>query len=211
MYPGIIAMTALNISLFSGLSIVWDREFGFLRELLVAPLSRTGIVLGKATASAMIALLQGSMLLVLAPFVGVSLSLGLVLGLIPTLILLSFCISGIGVLMGARMRSQQAFQWLMGLIIVPMMFTGGVFFPVNGVPAWLKVLSELNPVTYGADGVRHLFLDKVLAEAPPSAQTSALRVTVLGHTMTMVEDLLLVAALGSILMSAAIWAFSREE
>jgi ABC-2 type transport system permease protein len=211
MYPGIIAMTALNISLFSGLSIVWDREFGFLKELLVAPMSRTGIVLGKALGSAVIALMLGSVMLVLAPFVGVSLSVALVLELLPSLALISFCISAVGVLLGARMRSQQAFQGMMGLIVMPMMFTGGVFFPVNRVPTWLGVISKVNPVTYGADAIRHLFLDRLVTASQPTGGAPSLGVTVLGHTMTVMEDLALVAALGTVLMTAAIWSFNRQD
>jgi ABC-2 type transport system permease protein len=142
--------------------------------------------------------------------VGVSLRVVLVLELLPSLALISFCISAVGVLLGARMRSQQAFQGMMGLIVMPMMFTGGVFFPVNRVPTWLGVVSKFNPVTYGADAIRHLFLDR-LVTSQPATGTPTLGVTVLGHTMTTIEDLLLVAALGSVLMTAAIWSFNRQD
>jgi ABC-2 type transport system permease protein len=211
MYPGIIAMTVFQMSLFSGLSIVWDREFGFLKELLVAPMSRTGIVLGKATGSAIVALFQGTLMLVLAPLVGVSLSVLLVIQLVPALVLISFCISAVGVLLGARMRSQQAFQGMMGLIVMPLMFTGGVFFPVERVPTWLGIISKFNPVTYGADAVRHLFLDRLVAQAPAATGAPTLGVTVLGHTMSVVEDLAVVAVIGSVLMTAAIWSFNRQD
>ena len=208
MYPGIVAMTVLNNSLFSGLSIVWDREFGFLKELLVAPLSRTGIILGKATGSAIIALFQGALMLMLAPLVGVSLSVPLVLELMPTLVVLSLGISGVGVLVAARMRSQQGFQVVMQLLVMPMMFTGGVMFPVNRAPTWLSVISKVNPVTYGADAIRHLFLDRNVAVA---GATHSLGVTVLGHTMSIMQDLGVVALLGAVFMTLAISSFNRQE
>jgi ABC-2 type transport system permease protein len=208
MYPGIVAMTVLNNSLFSGLSIVWDREFGFLKELLVAPLSRGGIILGKATGSAVIALFQGALMLGLAPLVGVSLSLPLVLKLLPCLIVLSFSISGVGVLVAARMRSQQGFQVVMQLLVMPMMFTGGVMFPVNRAPTWLSIISKVNPVTYGADAIRHLFLAGSGAFSGP---TPVLGVTVFGHTMSILEDVALVALLGTTIMAAAIWSFNRQD
>jgi ABC-2 type transport system permease protein len=208
-YPGIIAMTVVNNSLFSGLSIVWDREFGFLKELLVAPLSRTGIILGKAVGSAVVALMQGSIMLLLAPIVGVSLSVPLVLKLVPCLVALSLSVSGLGVLIAARMRSQQGFQMVMQLLVMPLIFTGGVMFPVNRAPTWLSLISKVNPVTYGADSVRRLFLERLASgTAGPSA---SLGVTVFGHTMGVLEDVLLVLVIGVFFMTAAIWAFNRQD
>jgi ABC-2 type transport system permease protein len=159
MYPGLIAMTVLMNSVMSGLSVVWDREFGFLKEILVAPLGRSGIVLGKAVGSAAVALMQGIVMLVLAPIVGVSLSPILVAELIPMLIVISLSLSGLGVLVASRMRSQQGFQVVVQLIIFPLIFLSGVFFPVNDVPVWLAVLSKANPLTYGVDAIRQLFLN----------------------------------------------------
>jgi ABC-2 type transport system permease protein len=115
-YPGIIAMTVLMTSVFSGLSVVWDREFGFLREVLVAPLSRYGVVLGKAAGGAAIALVQGMILLVLAPVLGIPLTPLLVLMLIPVLIVVSISLSSLGILVASRMRSQQGFHIVVQLI-----------------------------------------------------------------------------------------------
>lgn len=214
MYPGIVAMNVIMNSLFSGMSIVWDREFGFLREILVAPIGRSGVVLGKAISGAVVALVQGFIMLVLAPFLGVSLTPVLVLKLIPLLAVLSLCLSGIGILIAARMRSQQGFQILMQVIIFPLMFTSGVFFPVNSVPLWLEVLAKINPVTYGVDAIRQLFLGDFLAKAAavmPAGGNLVLGVTVFGHTMTIIEDVLIVGVLGLVLMVAAVWSFSRQD
>jgi ABC-2 type transport system permease protein len=204
-YPGIIAQTVLQSSIFSGVSIVWDREFGFLKEILVAPLGRTGIVLGKVAGAAVISLAQSAIMLIIAPLVGVTLTPLKVLELIPVLVLISISLSGLGVLIASRMRSQQGFQIIIQIIIFPLMFLSGIFFPVNNVPAWMEIISKINPVTYGVDAIRQIFL------GPSASQASLLGVTVFGHTMTMWQDLFVVVAIGAILMSLAIWAFSRQE
>ena len=213
MYPGIIAMTVLMSSLFSGLSVVWDREFGFLKEVLVAPLSRSGIVLGKAIGSAVISLGQGFVMLALAPILGVTLSLILVVELIPLLIVLSLSLSGLGILVASRMRSQQGFQVVVQLIIFPLIFLSGVFFPVNNVPTWLEVVSKINPLTYGVDAIRQLFLGGDLAATSTATGNGSYLagVTVFGHTMSILEDVIVVAVLGAVLMLAAVWSFYRQE
>jgi ABC-2 type transport system permease protein len=200
MYPGILAMTVLMTSVMSGISIVWDREFGFLKEVLVSPLSRSGVLAGKAIGAAIIAIVQGAIMLVLAPIVNVPITLGKALALLPLLLVLSLSLSGLGLLIGARMRSQQGFQIVMQLVIFPMMFLSGIFFPVSGVATWLEVLSKLNPVTYGIDAIRQVFLG-----------TEVAGVTVFGHTMGIVDSAIVVAMVGAVLLTTAIWAFNRQE
>ncbi len=200
MYPGILAMTVLMTSVMSGVSIVWDREFGFLKEVLISPLSRSGIMLGKAAGAAGIALFQGLIMLLIAPIVSVSISLQTIISLIPLLLILSISLSGLGLLIGSRMRSQQGFQFLMQLVIFPMMFLSGIFFPLTGVAVWLEVLSKVNPVTYAIDAIRQVFLG-----------TNVAGVTVFGHTMGILESALLVLTIGVLLLTAAVWSFSRQE
>jgi ABC-2 type transport system permease protein len=204
MYPGIIAQAVLTTSLFAGVSIVSDREVGFLREILVAPVSRTGIVLGKAAGSAMAALLQVLVLLAIAPLVDVPLDVGTVVVLVPTVVVLSLVLSGLGIFIGSFARSQQGFQLMMQMLVFPMIFLAGVFFPVDRVPLWMEIASKVNPVTYGVDAIRQVFLGSVPAGA-------GLGVTVFGHTMSFVEELVMVGALGVMLMAAAVWAFARQE
>jgi ABC-2 type transport system permease protein len=204
MYPGIIAQAVLTTSLFAGVSIVSDREVGFLREILVAPLSRTGIVLGKAAGAAIVALLQVLVLLVIAPIVDVPLGVEAVLLLVPTVALLSLVLSGLGILIGSFARSQQGFQLFMQMLVFPMIFLAGVFFPVDNVPLWMEVASKINPVTYGVDAIRQVLLG-------PGPAVAGLGVTLLGHTMTFGEEVVIVGALGAVLMGGAIWAFGRQE
>jgi ABC-2 type transport system permease protein len=201
MYPGIVAQSVLTSSLFAGVSVVWDREYGFLREILVAPIGRSGIVLGKAIGATVTALLQVAVMLVLAPILGVSLSPATILGLIPIVVILALGLSGLGILIASFMTSQQGFQLVIQLLIFPLIFLAGVFFPVNNVPDWLAVISKLNPLTYGVDAVRQVFLGTL----------PGLGVTVFGHTMTVLEDVAVVGALGALLLGAAVLAFSRQE
>jgi ABC-2 type transport system permease protein len=201
MYPGIIAMTVLTSSLFAGISVVWDREFGFLKEILVAPLGRTGIVLGKAAGGTLVALLQALVMLVLAPFLGVSLTPQMVLSLIPVVVILSLGLSGLGILIASFMRSQQGFQILVQVLIFPLIFMAGVFFPINDVPLWMEVISKVNPLTYGVDAIRQVFLGSGLG----------LGVTVFGYTMSVPDEVLLVGGLGAILLGGAVVAFNRQE
>ena len=211
MYPGIIAMTVLMNSVMSGLSVVWDREFGFLKEILVAPLGRSGIVLGKAVGSATVAVMQGIVMLVLAPILGVTLTPMLVVKLVPLLIVLSVSLSGLGILVASRMRSQQGFQIIVQIIIFPLIFLSGVFFPVNNVPTWLEAISKINPLTYGVDAIRQLFLGGEIAATGGGNGSYVIGVTVLGHTMTIFEDVLIVSIFGIMMLLIAAWSFRKQE
>lgn len=201
MYPGIVAMTVLTSSLMAGVSVVWDREFGFLREVLVAPIGRTGIVLGKALGATITSLLQVLVMLILAPILGVPLSPQTVLELIPVVVILALGLSGLGILIATFMTSQQGFQLIIQLLIFPLIFLAGVFFPVNNLPVWLEFVSKVNPLTYGVDAIRQIFL----------GSSPALGVTVLGHTMTMLEEIAVVGALGTVLLTGAVIAFNRQD
>lgn len=203
MYPGIIAMTVLMSSMMSGISIVWDREFGFLKEILVSPLGRGGIILGKAVGGAAVAVLQGVVMLILAPILGVSINIVMVLELVLVIIIVSISLSGMGLLVASRMKSQQGFQVVIQLIIMPLIFLAGIFYPVNNAPVWMEVVSKVNPLTYGVDAIRQIFLG--------SEGAATIGVTIFGHTMTVLEDVLLMAAFGIILLSLAVWSFSRQE
>ncbi|MDD4873451.1 MAG: ABC transporter permease [Dehalococcoidales bacterium] len=203
MYPGIIAMTVVMGAIMSGISIVWDREFGFLKELLVSPIGRSGILLGKSVGAATTAILQTCIMLILAPILGIPLSFILIIELLIAIFIISVSISGLGLLVASRMKSQQGFQLVTQIIIMPLIFLAGVFFPVNNVPAWMEFISKINPLTYGVDAIRQIFLG--------SEAASALSVSIFGHTMSIFEDILVVVVFGGILMVAAIWSFSKQE
>jgi ABC-2 type transport system permease protein len=201
MYPGIVAQSVLTSSLFAGVSVVWDREFGFLREILVAPIGRTGIVLGKAIGATITALLQVLIMLVLAPILGVPLSLEIILGLVPIVVILSLGLSGLGILIASFMRSQQGFQLVIQLLIFPLIFLAGVFFPVDNVPDWLEVISKVNPLTYGVDAIRQVFLGPL----------PGIGVTLGDHVVTLGEEIAIIGGLGTLLLGAAVLAFNRRD
>lgn len=157
-YPGIIAMNVMGIAFFSSVSTVWDREFGFLKEILVAPVSRTAIVIGKIAGAATVATLQALILLVLAPIIGVHLDISLVYHLVIFMILLSFSISGLGLLIASLMTTTESFGVVMQVLFFPMFFLSGAFFPLTEVPYWLELLSKIDPLTYGVDAFRQVML-----------------------------------------------------
>ena len=211
-YPGILAMTVLMSSMFSGMSIVWDREFGFLKEILVAPISRTGIIFGKAIGGCVTAIIQGIILLLLSPFLGITITPLIALKYFLLIIPLALSLSGLGIFVATRMRSQQGFQMVMQLLIFPLIFLSGVFFPVDNVPTWLQLLAKLNPLTYGVDSIRQLFLAQDAATMMLyESVDSGLGITVAGYKMGILEDVLVMVVLGCFLLSAAVWSFNREE
>ena len=214
MYPGIIAMTVVMSSLFAGTSVVSDREYGFLRELLVAPLSRSGIILGKALGGSLTAIAQGTIMLIIGPFLGLSVTPLIVIKLLPTLLILSLTLSGLGILIATRIRSQQGFQFLLNLMVFPLIFLSGVFFPIDGVPRWLQVIAKVNPLSYGVDAIRQIFIGP--GTINPVAERSAIEIvstgiTVFGHRMGILEDVALLSIIGISLMVAGVWSFTRSE
>jgi len=203
MFPGIIGMTVLMTSFTSGVSVVWDREFGFLKEVLVAPVSRVAVAAGKTLGGATVALIQGTLILLFAPIFGVTLSPGILLKLLPVMFLVACALSAMGIFLASRIKSMEAHQAVMQLLMFPMIFLSGVFFPVNNLPPWMNVLVKINPATYGVDPIRQLVLG-----AQPA---TSLGITVLGHTMSVGDDLMVVAAFGLVMVILAMWSFSTQE
>ncbi len=153
-FPGILAMTVLFTSVFSAVSIIWDREVGFLKEVLVAPIPRWSVVVGKTLGGSTIAMLQGGMMLVLAPLAGVALSWGIVANLLPLMLLLACALTAMGLSAAAPMRSMQGFTMIMNFLTLPMFFLSGALFPTRALPQWMALLVHLNPLTYGVDLIR---------------------------------------------------------
>jgi ABC-2 type transport system permease protein len=201
LFPGIVAMAVLFTAIFSAISIVWDREFGFLREVLVAPVSRAAVVLGKALGGSTVAMFQGAILLILAPILGVSLNPLLVLKLLGLMFLTAFALSSMGILIAARLQSMEAFQMIMNFLVMPMFFLSGAFFPLRGLPGWMSVITRLDPLAYGVDPMRRLLLGADLA---PGIQIA-------GHRLGTVEDCLILAAFAAVMMVLAVLAFQAQE
>lgn len=158
--PGVIAMTILFGGLFSGVSTVWDREFGFLKEVLVAPVSRLEIVLGKLFAGTLVTSAQALITLAFAPLVGVWLSLGTLLGTLGIVLLSSAGVVGLALTIAARMRSFEGFSNFANLVALPLFFMSGSMYPVADAPPWLSPLIHLNPITYAVDAMRTVTLGR---------------------------------------------------
>jgi len=202
-FPGIIGMTVLMSSFMAGVSVVWDREFGFLKEVLVAPISRASVAIGKTLGAATIALLQGIIILLFAPLIGVSLSVWKVLALVPLMLLLATSLGSLGILLATRIRSMEAFQAVMQMLMFPMVFLSGAFFPLQGLPSWMDILVKINPATYGIAPIRQVMLG--------TASDSTFNINLFGHTMSLWDNVALLAAFGGTMILLAMWSFSNQD
>jgi ABC-2 type transport system permease protein len=209
-YPGVLAMAVLFTAMFSAASIVWDREFGFLREMLVAPVSRGAIVIGKCLGGATVAGFQGVIMILIAGLVSVPYSPVMILEVLVLQLLLAFALTAFGVMMAARMNQMQSFMALMQMVIMPLFFISGALFPVSGLPTWLSVLNRLDPITYAVDPIRRaVFAHLDISEA--ARQALAPGVTWWSWRLPGVFEAALVAIIGFVLLSVAIVRFSRTE
>ncbi|SRR5579885_711172 len=179
-YPGIIGMSVLFTSMFSAISIIWDREFGFLKEVLVSPAPRWAVALGKVFGGSTVAMLQAVILIVLAPFVGLVPSPLTVLELLLLCFLISCAITGLGVAIAARMRSMQGFQMVMNFLVMPMYFLSGAMFPVATAPTWMQWLMRVDPLTYGVAALRGVVWSGVGIGAGAAELAPPLNVAILG-------------------------------
>ncbi len=213
-YPGVLAMSVLFTSIFSAGSIVWDREFGFLREILVAPVSRAAIVVGKCLGGATIATFQGVIFLCLAWFAHVPYNPVLILSLVGMLLLLSFTLTAFGVMMAARITQFQAFMALTQMLVMPLFFLTGALYPLNGLPAWLTVLTRIDPLTYVVGPMRHAVFSHL--SLPPFAAAAisarlAPTITWAGWAVPLWLSLGIVAVMGLVMMAIGIAEFSKTE
>ncbi|WP_300613700.1 ABC transporter permease [Trebonia sp.] len=209
-YPGVLAMSVLFTAIFAAASIVWDREFGFLREMLVAPVSRSALVLGKCLGGATVATCQGLVILALAGFAHVPYNLGLFLTLIGELLLLSFTLTAFGVMVAAQIKQIQAFMAVTQMMVMPLFFLSGALYPLNGLPAWLTVLTRLDPLTYIVSPMRHAVFSH-LNMAPAALAVLSPGVTWNGWLVPIGVSLGLVAVMGAALLGIAILQFQRTE
>lgn len=193
MFPGILGMTVLFAGVFSAVSIVWDREFGFLKEMLVAPVPSWSIALGKVISGATIASFQGSIMLLLAPFVGIDLSPAMLAQLLPTMFLVAFSMTGLGVLVATRLKTMQGFQMIMNFIMMPMFFLSGAMFQLTSAPRWMDILARIDPLTYGVDAMRAIMLSEVPSRFP------------------LITDLAIMMAITAAMLVVSVTAFSRQQ
>jgi ABC-2 type transport system permease protein len=164
-FPGMIGMTVLFASIFSAISIVWDREFGFLKEILVAPISRFSVVFGKAMAGTSISLIQVLLMMVFIPVLGIHVSLSQFLLAFFSAGLLAFALTSFGILIASRMSSYEGFNIIMNFLVMPMLFLSGALYPVKLMPPVLKEITHFNPLTYGVDALRNALFSQAAGAA----------------------------------------------
>ena len=209
-YPGVLAMSVLFTAIFSAASVVWDREFGFLREMLVAPVRRWAIVIGKCLGGATVATFQGIIFLALAGIAHVPYDPVLLLTLVGELLLLSFTLTAFGVMMAARIKQIQAFMALTQMFVLPLFFLSGALYPLNGLPGWLTVLTRVDPLTYIVDPMRHAVFSH-LSISPLALRELSPGVTWNGWLVPLGLSLVIVAAMGLAMLAIAIAEFGKAE
>lgn len=190
-FPGIIGMTVLFTSIFSAISIIWDREFGFLKEVMVAPLSRWAVTIGKALGGSTVAMLQGTLILLFAPLLKVSLTPIMFVQMILLMFLTSFALTSLGIVIAARMKSMEGFQMIMNFFLMPMFFLSGAMFPLQNLPTWMNAIVQINPLSYSVDIMRY---------------------TVIGvNTYPIWRDISVIIGFGLIMVGLAVYEFGRTE
>jgi ABC-2 type transport system permease protein len=209
-YPGVLAMSVLFTAMFSAASIVWDREFGFLREMLVAPVSRSAIVIGKCLGGATVATFQGIVILALAGAAHVPYDPILFLTVIGELLLLSFTLTAFGVMMAARIKQMQAFMALTQMLLMPLFFLSGALYPLRSLPLWLTVLTRIDPLTYAVYPMREAVFSH-LNVSPAATAALSPPVTWDGWAVPVGVSLGIVAVMGAVLLGLAIAEFQRTE
>jgi len=152
---GVVAMTIFTASFISGVSVIWDKQFGFLKETLVAPAHRASIIIGRSIGDALTILLQATIITLISKAIAPGLRLA---GLLPALIygfILSLGLISLGIAIATKMTSPEGFQMIVNLIMMPLQFLSGIFFPISRLPDWAQIIAKLNPLTYAVDGMRY--------------------------------------------------------
>ncbi|MGA2835660.1 MAG: ABC transporter permease [Acidimicrobiales bacterium] len=209
-YPGVVAMSVVMTAMFSALSIVWDREFGFLREMLVAPVSRVSLVLGKTVGGATVATVQGTIMLVLAPLVGIHLTPVLVVQMMALELLMAVAMTTFGVFVASRIQKMESFQVVMQMLLMPMLFLSGALFPLNGLPGWLTVITRLNPLTYAVAPFRQVVF-AAQNMSPAARARFPTNVTLFGHSLPIAVELAIVVVFALAFFVLAFRGLSKAE
>jgi ABC-2 type transport system permease protein len=210
LFPGIVAMTVMSTALSSAISIVWDREFGFLREMLVAPVSRMSLVSGKTLGGASIATVQGTIMLALAPLIGVRLTWLVVVEVIGLELLMAVTMTAFGVFVASHIQRMEGFSVVMQLLLFPMLFLSGALFPLSGLPGWLTVLTRLNPLTYAVAPLRSIVF--AAQHMPPAAAAKfSSSVTLFGYTLSNAACIGITCGFAVVFLALAVTGFGRPD
>ncbi|QYG95180.1 ABC transporter permease [Iamia sp. SCSIO 61187] len=210
MFPGVVCMAIWFSAMISAASLVMDRELGFMREMMVAPVRRSSLLLGKVLGGVTTATVQGVVLLALAGLAGVPYDPVLLVGLLGLQILIAFAVTSLGVMVATTVTRAPTFNSVMQAMLFPLIFLSGAMYPVAGLPSWLGVLNRLNPLTYAVDPVRRLVFDRLDISAAASDRLAP-GVTWWGWTVPPLLEVAIVLVLGVAMLAVAIAKFSRTE
>jgi len=196
-FPGILGMTILFSSIFSSISIIWDKEFGFFKEILAAPVSRISIVVGKGLSGTVVSTIQAAIVLLLFPLLGFKLGLLQILSVLAIAVIMSFCIASFGVVLASFYESYESFSVIMNFIVMPMFFLSGAMYPVKLLPKALGIAAKLNPLTYGVDAMKNVIFP--LEEGPMSPD------------FTLFTDIAVIVVLSAAFVAIAARLFERKD
>ncbi|HSE25600.1 MAG TPA: ABC transporter permease [Pyrinomonadaceae bacterium] len=192
MAPGVIGMTVLFTSIFSGIALLWDRQFGFLKETLVAPVSRLSIMLGRTLGGATVAIIQGLLIFIVCLIAGFRPTSAAAIPIaILFMMLIAIVFAALGTVIGSSLKDMQGFQLVMNFLVMPIFFLSGALYPLTNLPKVLALLTRLDPLTYGVDGVRSVLIG----------------VTHFGPTV----DLAVLIGVAILLLTLGAWRFSKIE
>lgn len=210
MLPGVIAMTVVSFALLGGASVVVDREFGFLREMLVAPPHRVALVSGKIVGGALVASAQGMLLLLFAPVIGITLHPLMIVGVAGIAALMALALTALGVFLATQIRRIETFQAILQLLLLPMIFLSGAFFPLRDLPTWLGALTHLNPLTYAVDSLRQVVFSAQNINLA-SSDRFATGVELFGYSLPVALELGIIAAFAVLFTALSVRTFGKPE
>jgi ABC-2 type transport system permease protein len=210
MFPGIVSMAVFTTTMFSGYSLIQDRQAGYLKEVLVSPAPRVCVALGKISGCSTTAFLQGILMLVFIPFIGISLNAEQIIKLVLAILLISFTLSALSILLASFLKTIQGFQMVVQVVLYPLFFLSGAFFPLNGIPKWMEIIVKLNPLTYVVDFMKRIVLD-VDKMHPVLKQAMGMDLRILNHQVTAFDELMLLLVLGLLFTVITTMSFSRVE
>jgi ABC-2 type transport system permease protein len=193
-FPGIIGQTLLFTSMFMGISVIWDRQFGFLKEILVAPISRISIFTGKMLGVSTDSMIQGLIVLMLGPLIGVKITLAMVIAVIPLMLLITLGVVCIGLTIASFMSSLESYGTIVTFVNLPMFLLSGALFPVFNLPSWLQWAVYINPLTYGVDALRIVILGSAYISPIP-----------------LYVDVIFLAVFDVVMMIVGTYSFSRRK
>ena len=210
MFPGVLCMAMWFSAMITAASLVMDRELGFLREMMVAPVRRSSIVFGKCLGGTTVATIQGAIVLALAGLAHVPYEPRLVLGVVALQLLIAFTVTALGLMVATAIKQAQTFSSVMQALVFPMIFLSGAMYPVSGLPGWLRVVNRLNPLTYAVDPVRRVVFDH-LDISDAARHRLAPGVTWWGWQVPTLVEVGIVLVLGLAMLAVAIFRFTRTE